>query len=84
MLFEAGDSGKPKEKPIPPGDTAYSRSVSLSKARDIIVAYSMNGADLTLDHGFPVRTIVRGHYGMAAVKWLTRIRVLMEPYKGYW
>lgn len=84
VLFEAADSGKPKEEPIPPGDTSYSRSVSMAKAADIIIAYAMNGEDLSLDHGFPVRVVVPGHYGMAAVKWLTCIRVLTEPYKGYW
>jgi len=44
----------------------------------------MNGRDLPLDHGFPVRAIVPGHYGMASVKWLTRIHVVRDPFQGYW
>jgi DMSO/TMAO reductase YedYZ molybdopterin-dependent catalytic subunit len=44
----------------------------------------MNGRDLSRDHGFPVRAIVPGHYGMASVKWLTRIQAVREPFHGYW
>ena len=84
ILFEAADKGVPKEEPIPPGDTSYSRSVSVNKVQDVLIAYAMNGAEIPIDHGFPLRVIVSGHYGMASVKWLTHIRVLTEPYKGYW
>src|SRR3979411_232778 len=44
----------------------------------------MNGRDLPPDPGYPVRAIVPGHYGMASVKWLTRIRAVGEPFHGYW
>lgn len=84
LLFEAADTGKPREEPIPPGDTSYSRSLSYAKAKDVIIAYQMNGEEIPLDHGFPLRAIVPGHYGMASVKWLTHVRVLTEPFKGYW
>ena len=43
----------------------------------------MNGEDLTAAHGFPLRAVVPGWYGMAAVKWLTHIIVTAEPYSGY-
>src|SRR5206468_8067447 len=46
--------------------------------------YQMNGRDLPHDHGYPVRAIVPGHYGMASVKWLTRIHAVQEPFRGYW
>ena len=84
ILFEAADEGTPKEEPVPPGDTSYSRSLAWSKADDVLIAYEMNGEELPVDHGFPLRAVVSGHYGMASVKWLTHIRVLTEPYKGYW
>lgn len=84
VLFEAADTGTPREEPIPPGSTQYARSVSAALVKDIIIAYAMNGEELPLDHGFPLRVIVRGHYGMASVKWLTHIRVLTKPFKGYW
>ena len=84
ILFEAADAGTPKEEPIPPGDTSYARSLSVAKAKDVIIAYAMNGEEIPVDHGFPLRAVVPGHYGMASVKWLTHIRVLTEPFKGYW
>ncbi len=84
VLFEACDKGTPKEEPVPPGETQYARSLAIAKADDVIIAYQMNGEEIPLDHGFPLRAIVPGHYGMASVKWLTGIRILTEPFKGYW
>ena len=45
----------------------YARSIDLEKAKDTLIAYGMNGEDLTVDHGIPVRAVVLGHYGMASV-----------------
>ena len=84
VLFEAADVGVPKEEPVPPGETSYARSISIGKAKDVVIAYRMNGEEIPLDHGFPIRAVVPGHYGMASVKWLTGIRVLTAPFKGYW
>ena len=42
----------------------------------------MNGAPLAPQHGFPLRLVVPGWYGMASVKWLTRIEVLARPFDG--
>ena len=44
----------------------------------------MNGRDLTPDHGYPLRAIVPGYYGMASVKWLTDIIATTQPFQGYW
>jgi DMSO/TMAO reductase YedYZ molybdopterin-dependent catalytic subunit len=43
----------------------------------------MNGAPLAPQHGYPARLVVPGWYGMAHVKWLTRIDVVTEPFTGY-
>lgn len=43
----------------------------------------MNGQPLPPRHGFPLRAIVPGWYGMASCKWLTTIRVLDQGYDGY-
>jgi DMSO/TMAO reductase YedYZ molybdopterin-dependent catalytic subunit len=43
----------------------------------------MNGQPLLPQHGFPLRLIVPGWYGMASVKWLHRIEALTAPYDGY-
>jgi DMSO/TMAO reductase YedYZ molybdopterin-dependent catalytic subunit len=86
VVFEGADSGTPKEQPIPPGPISYARSLPLAKAvrPEVLVAYQMNGRELSRDHGYPVRLIVPGYYGMASVKWLTSIQVLEEPFQGYW
>lgn len=44
----------------------------------------MNEKNLSPEHGFPVRAIIPGYYGMASVKWLTRITATASPYEGYW
>lgn len=47
-----------------------------------LLCYEMNGVPLPLDHGFPVRLIAPGWYGVANVKWLTRIEVTDQRYAG--
>ncbi len=86
IVLEGADQGTPKEKPVPPGTISYARSLPRDKAnqREVLITYQMNGDDLPLDHGYPVRAIVPGHYGMASVKWLTRIHAVREPFQGYW
>jgi DMSO/TMAO reductase YedYZ molybdopterin-dependent catalytic subunit len=86
VVFEGADRGTPAEPPIPPGTISYARSIPRQKALqpEVLIAYELNGRPLPLDHGFPVRAIVPGHYGMASVKWLTHIDVVREPFRGYW
>ena len=86
IVLEGADRGTPKEEPVPPGPISYARSVPRHKAlqREVLIAYQMNGRDLPQDHGYPVRALVPGHYGMASIKWLTRIHALREPFQGYW
>jgi hypothetical protein len=63
----------------------FARSLPLAKAldRDTLLALRMNGELLTSDHGAPVRLFVPGWYGVASVKWLSRIDVLERPFHGY-
>jgi DMSO/TMAO reductase YedYZ molybdopterin-dependent catalytic subunit len=86
IVLEGADRGTPKEEPFPPDPISYAWSVPRAKAiqPEVLIAYQMNGRDLPRDHGFPVRSIVPGHYGMASVKWLTRIQAVPEPFHGYW
>jgi DMSO/TMAO reductase YedYZ molybdopterin-dependent catalytic subunit len=86
IVLEGADAGLPAEPPVPPGPISYARSLPLSKAQqhEVLIAYQMNGRDLSRDHGYPVRAIVPGHFGMASVKWLTRIEAVREPFQGYW
>jgi DMSO/TMAO reductase YedYZ molybdopterin-dependent catalytic subunit len=63
----------------------YERSLPVEEALrdDVLLAYGMNGAPLLPQHGFPLRLIVPGWYGMTHVKWLSRITVVAEPFAGY-
>ena len=49
-----------------------------------ILAYEMNLAPLTSEHGYPVRAIVPGLYGMMNPKWITEIELVHNVYEGYW
>jgi DMSO/TMAO reductase YedYZ molybdopterin-dependent catalytic subunit len=86
LVLEGADRGVPKEEPKPPGTISYARSIPRKRALgpDVLLAYAMNGQELTLDHGYPLRAIVPGHYGMASVKWLTDIIATTQPFQGYW
>jgi DMSO/TMAO reductase YedYZ molybdopterin-dependent catalytic subunit len=86
IVLEGADRGTPKEEPVPPHPISYVWSLPRAKAiqPEVLIAYQMNGRDLSPDHGFPVRAIVPGHYGMASVKWLTHIQAVREPFHGYW
>jgi DMSO/TMAO reductase YedYZ molybdopterin-dependent catalytic subunit len=64
----------------------YSDSISLERATadGNILAYEMNGEPLSAAHGFPLRLIVPGIFGMKNVKWVTRIEAVDYDFKGYW
>ena len=63
----------------------YQRSLSVAEATrdEVLLAYEMNGAPLEPQHGYPLRLMVPGWYGMTNVKWLDRIEAVDEPFKGY-
>ena len=85
VILEGADSGPIAKPPRPAGKLHYARSLSLGKALDgVLLALRMNGEPLTPAHGFPLRAIVPGWYGMAAVKWLQTIIVTTEPFLGYY
>ena len=49
-----------------------------------LLAWGMNGRSLPRGHGFPLRTLVPGHWGETNAKWLTEIEIREEPEDGYW
>jgi DMSO/TMAO reductase YedYZ molybdopterin-dependent catalytic subunit len=49
-----------------------------------ILAYGMNGEELNAKHGYPVRAIIPGLYGMMNPKWITEIELIDRVYEGYW
>jgi DMSO/TMAO reductase YedYZ molybdopterin-dependent catalytic subunit len=62
----------------------FARSMSVREALhpDNLLCYEMNGLPLPDEHGFPLRLIAPGWYGVANVKWLTRIEVLDHRFAG--
>lgn len=61
----------------------YERALPLAEAERGLLAYDMNGGPLPPQHGFPLRLVVPGWYGMQNVKWLARITVLEEAFQGF-
>ena len=63
----------------------YARSLPIREAMrpDVVLAYRMNGSELPPQHGYPLRLVVPGWYGMTSVKWLQSIEVVTAPFKGY-
>jgi DMSO/TMAO reductase YedYZ molybdopterin-dependent catalytic subunit len=57
VVLEGADRGMAVEEPKPPGPISYARSVPRGKAvqPEVLIAYQMNGRDLSRDHGYPVR-----------------------------
>lgn len=51
---------------------------------DVLLAYGINGEALNNKHGFPLRVILPGHYGMKQPRWLTKITLASEERLGYW
>jgi DMSO/TMAO reductase YedYZ molybdopterin-dependent catalytic subunit len=82
VVFHGADSGEGAG--VSPG-THFARAIPMEKAMDpsTLMAYEMNGVPLLPEHGFPLRALVSGWYGMDSVKWLTRVEVSGEPFKGY-
>jgi sulfane dehydrogenase subunit SoxC len=64
---------------------AYERSLAVAEAQrgDVLLAYAINGQPLPPQHGWPLRVIVPGWYGMTHVKWLAAISVVAEPFRGW-
>ncbi len=85
VVLEGADSGVVAD-PASPGAIPFARSLPLEKANqpEVMLTWGMNGKDLPPEHGAPLRAIVGGWYGMASVKWLTRIVVVDKPFHGFW
>src|SRR4051812_29049918 len=83
VLFTGADRGSEADHPEP---MPFARSLPLAKALDpdTLLAVRMNGELLEPSHGYPLRLFVPGWYGVASVKWLTRIAVVDRPFKGYY
>jgi DMSO/TMAO reductase YedYZ molybdopterin-dependent catalytic subunit len=63
----------------------YGRALTIADAMrpEVMLVWAMDDEPLPPQHGFPVRLIVPGWYGMTSVKWLTSIEAVGQPYQGY-
>ncbi|MEO8374140.1 MAG: molybdopterin-dependent oxidoreductase [Sphingomonas bacterium] len=70
----------------PPDAPLFAKSLDLAHAMDgeVMIAFQMNGAQLPMLHGFPIRLVVPGWYSTYWVKALDRIELLDTPDTGYW
>lgn len=80
VVFHGADRGVQGDE-----EQAYARSLTRDEVRrpEVMLAYEMNGRPLEPQHGFPLRLIVPGWYGMTSVKWLAAIEVVDEPFRGF-
>ncbi len=62
---------------------ARSLDVEMAQHPDVMLAYAMNGQPLAPQHGYPLRLIVPGWYGMASVKWLSEIEAIDHAFQGH-
>ena len=67
-------------------DNADTESLTVDQAHldDVIVAYRMLDAPITVEHGGPVRLYVAPMYGYKSIKWLSAIRVVNAVQPGFW
>jgi DMSO/TMAO reductase YedYZ molybdopterin-dependent catalytic subunit len=83
VVFWGSDAGEEEVRGIKMPQN-FARSMSLADAMNPhnLLCYEMNGVPLPQAHGFPVRLITPGWYGIANVKWLKRIEVIDTRYMG--
>ncbi|HEV2908016.1 MAG TPA: molybdopterin-dependent oxidoreductase [Candidatus Eremiobacteraceae bacterium] len=74
------------DQPVLPATPDFMKSLDMDLAMsdNVILAYSMNGADLPVLNGYPVRLIVPGYFATYWVKMLNDIEVLSEPDQNFW
>lgn len=80
VVFTGADHGVERGE-----EQDYQRSLTVAEALsdDVLLAWGCNGVDLPPQHGYPLRLLVPGWYGMASVKWLRSVTVVAEPFDGY-
>jgi DMSO/TMAO reductase YedYZ molybdopterin-dependent catalytic subunit len=78
VVIEGADQGNVAEAA---GTIHFARRLTLDCAldKDTLLAYAMNGSLLPREHGFPIRLVVPGWYGVASVKWVSRITAMTGP-----
>ena len=93
VLDKAGVQGTAKQVrfdgvdgPVLPATPDFAKALNIDHAMDgeVMIAYAMNGADLPLLNGYPVRLIVPGYYGTYWIKHLNEITVIDDMLNNFW
>ncbi len=68
------------------GEDGYQDAIPLKHAfhPGALLAYKMNGQPLPLEHGFPLRLLVPGYFGIKQAKWVREIEAVRDAPQGYW
>ena len=66
------------------GDFVKALDVNQALDPDVMIAYQMNGTEIPMLNGFPVKLIVPGYYGTYWVKHLSEIEVIDSVFDGFW
>jgi sulfite dehydrogenase (cytochrome) subunit A len=66
------------------GDFVKSLDVGHAMDGEVMIAYQMNGAELPMLNGYPVRLVVPGYFGTYWVKHLSSIEIIDQVYEGFW
>jgi DMSO/TMAO reductase YedYZ molybdopterin-dependent catalytic subunit len=82
VVFRGADSGHVDERD---DRVPFERSLAVEQLgrSGALLAFAMNGEDLPVHHGYPLRLVVPGWYAVASVKWLTEIELIDRPFTGY-
>ena len=82
VVFRGSDSGHVDRHN---GQMRFERSLPVSQLgrAGALLAYAMNGEELPVHHGYPLRLVVPGWYAVASVKWLTEIQLTGGPFRGH-
>ncbi len=93
VLEKAGVAAGAKQVTFNGLDTAlvpktpdFVKALELDHALDgeVMLAYEMNGEDLPMLNGFPLRLVVPGYYGTYWIKHLNEITVVDNVFDGFW
>lgn len=85
-ILDRAGIGEGARKVIFEGTDGYTTGVPVERVMHPVshLVWGMNGVPLPREHGAPVRAIIPGLYGMKGAKWLTKMTVTKDDYKGYW
>jgi DMSO/TMAO reductase YedYZ molybdopterin-dependent catalytic subunit len=74
------------DQPVVPTTPDFVKALELDHAMDgeVLLAYAMNGEDLPMLNGYPLRLVVPGYYGTYWVKHLNDLEVVDSVFSGFW